>query len=347
MARRRPGVRGIGAVAALAIWACAAGRAGAQMSADSWSTDPAVASQNPSQPARFRSGPDFPLPAYRAIGSSLAGTGHFTEIGWGEAQVAAFVEGMRAAFLGQPIALDDQARQLLSEMASRAADRGSPQPGGGKAAGADLALPACGAIGSFLAQTGHFAELGWSEPQVGAFLDGMGAALRGRPFAFDDQARQLLSDVGRQIGDLEELRKLEAPRSVDPAGKLEWYMRKVRSRLGLQQSDSGLAYRVEGGRGGVRPRPGDTIVFTCTAIAADGATRLAQMSGERIRMKMDKLLPGLMEGIQMMTVDGSTVFVLPPRLSFGDNPWPDGVQRGSPVIFTVTLYDVNAAEASP
>lgn len=347
MARQRPGVRGIGALAALAVAACAADRAGAQMSADSWSTDPMVASQNSRQTARFRSGPNFPLPAYRAIGSSLARTGHFTEYGWSEAQVAAFVDGMRAAFQGKPFALDDQARQQLSEMARQAADGGQGSAGAGKPAGTDLPLPACGAIGSFLAQTGHFAELGWSEPQVGAFLDGMGAALRGRPFAFDDQARQLLSDVRRQIGDLEELRKLEAPRSVDPAGKLEWYMRKVRSRLGLQQSDSGLAYRVEPGRGGVRPRPGDTIVFKCTAVAADGATRLPQMSGERISMKMDKLLPGLMEGIQMMTVDGSAVFVLPPRLSFGDNPWPDGVQRGSPIIFTVTLYDVAAAEASP
>jgi len=69
------------------------------------------------------------------------------------------------------------------------------------------------------------------------------------------------------------------------------------------------------------------------------------MSGERIHMKMENLLPGLMEGLQMMTIDASAVFVLPPNLSFGNNPWPDGVQRGAPIIVTVTLYDVVAAGA--
>jgi FKBP-type peptidyl-prolyl cis-trans isomerase len=337
----------LGAVAALALAACAASRARAQMSADSWSTDPMVTSQNSWQTARFRSGPNFPLPAYGAIGSSLARTGHFAEIGWNETQVAAFLDGMRAAFQGKPTALDDKAQQLLSAMGRQSTGREPAQPGAGNAGGSDLPLSSCGAIGSFLAVTGHFAELGWSEPQVGAFLDGMGAALRGKPFALDDQARQLLSDIGRQISDIAEIRKLEAPRSLDPAGKLEWYMRKVRNRLGLQQSESGLAYRVERGRGGVRPRPGDTIVFTCTAIAADGSTRLPQLSGEKVRAKLDGLLPGLMEGLQMMTVDGSAVFVLPPGLSFGENPWPDGVQRGSPIIFTVTLVDVAPREASP
>ena len=48
-------------------------------------------------------------------------------------------------------------------------------------------------------------------------------------------------------------------------------------------------------------------------------------------MKMENLLPGLMEGLQMMTIDASAVFVLPPNLSFGNNPWPDGVQRGAPI----------------
>jgi len=331
------------ACVAAAALAWAAGRAGAQMSADTWSTDPATTVQAGGNGPRFRSGPDFPLRAYGAIGSSLAASGRFTEAGWNEAQVGAFLDGMRAAFQGKPLALDDEARRLMADVGRTAA-----QPGPARAAaGADFPLPACAAIGSFLAQSGHLAELGWSEAQIGAFLDGVGSALRSRPAALDEEARQLLADIGRQIGDIEELRRLEAPRSLDPEGRLDWYMRRICGRLGLQRSDSGLAYRVEPGRGGVRPRPGDTVVFTCTAIAADGSTKLAQMSGERIRTRMDKLLPGLMEGLQMMTIDGSAVFVVPPSLAFGANPWPDGVPRGAPIIFTVTLHDVTARETAP
>jgi len=340
----------IGAVAALAISACAAHRAGGQMSGETWSTDPTMSALNPGEAARFRSGPDFPTPVYSAIGSALALTGHFAEIGWNEAQVAAFLDGMRSAFQGRPVALDDRARQLLSDVGRLAGPASMPQaPGQGPrvAAGPDFPLASCSAIGSFLAMTGHLAELGWNEAQVVAYLDGMRAALLGKPFPFDEQARLLLSDIGRQIGDIEDLRKMETLNASDEAGRLAWYLRKARNRLGLQQSDSGLAYRVERGRGGVRPRPGDTIVFTCAAFTADGTTKLPQMSGERIRMKMDKLLPGLMEGLQMMSIDATAVFILPPKLSFGDNPWPDGVQRGSPIIFSVALHDVTAAEAPP
>jgi len=354
MAREGPGMTRIAlawAGAALALAAGASDRACAQMSADGWSTDPTMNTLNPGEAARFRSGPDFPLPAYGAVGASLAATGHFTEVGWNEAQVGAFLDGMRAAFQGRPAALDDRGRQLLSDLGRQATGLGSMAPVPGQAArvtaGSDFPLASCAAIGSFLAMTGHLPELGWSEAQVGAYLDGMRAALQGAPPALDEQARRLLADIGRQIADIESLRQLGAPPSGDESARMAWYLKRVRVRLGLQQSDSGLAYRVERGRGGVRPRPGDMIVFTCNAYTADGTTKLPQMSAERIRMRMDRLLPGLMEGLQMMSIDASAVFVVPPKLSFGDNPWPEGVQRGSPIVFSVVLYDVAAAENRP
>jgi hypothetical protein len=42
----------------------------------------------------------------------------------------------------------------------------------------------------------------------------------------------------------------------------------------------------------------------------------------------------------MMTRDSRAVFVLPPALSFGDGDWPPGVERGSPIVYQVTLHDV-------
>jgi FKBP-type peptidyl-prolyl cis-trans isomerase len=338
-----------GSFLALALAMLCAGRCGAQMTSDEWSTDPTMMALNPGQAFRLGAGEDFPMPTYGAIGSSLARSGHLVELGWNEAQASAFLEGMRAAFLGKPYPLDDRAQQLLSEIGRRAAAQRSAQPGPAQAKAVapdpDFPLASCNAIGSFLAMTGHFAELGWNEAQTSAFLEGMRSALQGKALPFDESARRLLSDIGRQITDIQNLRKLDAPSSLDDAGRLAWYMKKVRNRMGLQQSDSGLAYRVEAGRGGVRPRPGDTIMFTCNATDANGTRKLPQMSGERIHMKMENLLPGLMEGLQMMTIDASAVFVLPPNLSFGNNPWPDGVQRGAPIIVTVTLYDVVAAGA--
>jgi FKBP-type peptidyl-prolyl cis-trans isomerase len=330
---------------ALALAAFALGRAGAQMTADSWSTDPSMASPIPGRAARAKSGPEFPLPVYSAIGSSMLRTGSFAQLGWDEARITAFIDGMRAAFQGKPFPLDEKTGQLLSDMARQTAGPGPTPPSSGPRPSFSIAQ--CSAVGSFLAESGHLPELEWNDGQIGAFLDGMRAALQGRPLPLDEKARQLRFDIGRQIADQEAFRKLEAPASPNEAGRLDWYMKKVRIHLGLQLSASGLAYRIERGRGGVRPRTGDTVVLTCNAVAANGTTRLPQLSGERFRVKMGQLLPGLKEGLQMMTPDGSAIFVLPPSLSFGQNPWPDGVERGAPIIFTVILHDVIDAEASP
>ena len=120
-------------------------------------------------------------------------------------------------------------------------------------------------------------------------------------------------------------------------------MKEMRKRFFLQQTDDGLGYRIEAGRGGPRPRPGDTVVITCIAAAADGKTNLPQLSSKRIRVRMADLLPGFVEGLQMMTVDAKAVLVMPPNLSFGAGEWPDGVERGTSLVFWVTLHEIVGA----
>jgi len=221
-------------------------------------------------------------------------------------------------------------------------------PKQGASAGDAPALPlaAYSALGSSLEQTGHLGELGWSEAQFNAFIEGLRSAYQGKPFPMDDAAQRLAAEVGRRIGELGARGQAQAQAAWNPADKerLARYFRDMQKRLSLQIADSGLGYNVQPGRNGVRPRPGDTIVLTVNATAADGTTRLPQLSAERIRVRMEGMLPGLMEGLQMMTVGSEAVFVLPPSLSFGDKPWPDGVGRGSPLVYWVTLHDVTAAQ---
>lgn len=225
--------------------------------------------------------------------------------------------------------------QPSTEMPSAAA-----KPQG--AAPQDYPLFAFSALGSSLEQTGHFGDLGWSEAQFNAFLDGMRAAYQGKAFSMDASAQRLSAEVARRIGEIAAQARPQESWASPRKGRLEGYMRDMERRLGLQQSASGLGYNVQPGKNGVRPRPGDTILVTVHATAADGTTRLAQLSAERISIRMDGMMPGLMEGLQMMTEGAEAVFVIPPSLSFGDNAWPDGVERGSPLVYWVTLHGVTA-----
>ncbi len=199
------------------------------------------------------------------------------------------------------------------------------------------------AIGSSFAESSHLPELGWDEAQIAAFIEGVRAAFRGKAYSFDDRARMVSAEMGRRVREIVAREKQAAALVYAQPGRLEAYMKEMRKRLRLQQTSSGLGYRINPGRGGIRPRPGDTIVVTCIATAADSTTKLPQLSSERAPLKMVDLLPGFMEGLQMMTVDASAVFVLPPALSFGEGEWPDGVDRGTPLVFWVTLHEVVGA----
>jgi FKBP-type peptidyl-prolyl cis-trans isomerase len=301
---------------------------------------PAATAQAPGAPAK--PSPAFPLSAFAELGSSIAQSSHFGELGWTDEQFGAFIDGMKAAFDGKPVAMDDTGHRLSAEMSRRidAIDAGTTSPPKG-----DFPLAAYAAFGSTVGLGGHFGDVGWTREQFDSFAEGMRSAFRGKPFEVTDPARMLADEMGRRIATLESAVQ-PAPEPFDP-GKLVAYMKDATKRYHLQLSDSGLGYNVSVGSNGIRPRPGDTVVISCGAMAADGTTRLPQLSSDRIRSKLAQMFPGFREGLQMMTVGSHAVFVLPPALTFGHGKWPEGVQEGSPLVFEVTLFDVVSPPPAP
>lgn len=196
-------------------------------------------------------------------------------------------------------------------------------------------------LGSTFAQNARLADLGWDEKQFDAFVDGLRATFRGRPYAFSPDAQRLQAAVGQRVSELSahDMRSYFA----DP-GRLETYMKERTRELHLQRTESGLAFGLISRNGNSRPGPDDTVVVTYQAVAADGQTDLPGISADRRRVRVGELpLPGLVEGLQMMAAGGSALFIVPPDLSYGDGAWPAGVERGTPLIFTVVLHEIEAA----
>ncbi|MEO7598764.1 MAG: FKBP-type peptidyl-prolyl cis-trans isomerase [Opitutus sp.] len=121
-------------------------------------------------------------------------------------------------------------------------------------------------------------------------------------------------------------------------------MKSARANFGLQQSDSGLLFKVLAAGGGPRPRKEDTVVLSVKATAPDGKTALPQLTGEHVRVHVRDLLPGLVEGIRMMTLGSRMVLVVPPALSFANAAWPAGIPTGIPLLFELSLEDIVTEE---
>jgi FKBP-type peptidyl-prolyl cis-trans isomerase len=192
-------------------------------------------------------------------------------------------------------------------------------------------------LGSSFAQSNHLPELNWSDEQVAAFIEGMKAAFAGKPFPFGEDAKNLSFEMGKRV------RQLEAQgraRMFSVPGNLEKYLLSTGRRLKLDVSDSGLWFSIRAVGKGDRPGPADTIVISCTALAADLKTSLPDLSAAHYKVRVAELLPGLREGVQMMAVGSDGAFLVAPKLSFGDGAWPSGVEKGSPILFQVKLEDV-------
>ena len=243
---------------------------------------------------------------------------------------------------------------LLSLIVSVAAQTAVVTDQGGKSAAnppasAPRSFPpaAYAALGSSFVLAGSLTDLGWNEDEIAAFVDGVRIAFQGKRYVFDETARQLSVEMGRRVHEIETRRQQQAVGTSARPEQFAQYIKEMRKRFPLQLSDSGLAYYIQPGQAGARPRPGDTVVVSCVAMAADATTKLPQLSNDRVRLKLAGLLPGFIEGLQMMTVDGQAMFIFPPELSFGESEWPEGVDRGSPLVFQVTLHEVIGAGPAP
>src|SRR5688572_27015698 len=84
---------------------------------------------------------------------------------------------------------------LLPPLAAAFAAEPPPAP----APAAPYPQEAYASLGSNFARDTGLAQLGWTEEQFNAFLDGVRATYRGRPYAFSEQAVRLQKDVQERL----------------------------------------------------------------------------------------------------------------------------------------------------
>jgi FKBP-type peptidyl-prolyl cis-trans isomerase FkpA len=204
-------------------------------------------------------------------------------------------------------------------------------------------LQGLAAIGSQVATENHLRDMGWTTAEVDAFISGIHAAIQGNPIPFNGAARQVKTAMTKRLAEIDSRERQAA--FADPAN-LKKYLKNICKRYSLEQSDSGLCYKINPGPSGSRPGPDDSVLFSCTAYASDGTTPIISLTNENARDRISNMLPGFAEGIQMMTVGGEGIFVLPPALSFGSGAWPQGVDAGTPLIFVIKLKQIVVAESA-
>ncbi len=188
------------------------------------------------------------------------------------------------------------------------------------------------ALGSFMAENNHIPWLHWTAPQFEAFQRGLRASYEGHTVPMDDESIKLRDQISAIIQS-----RLGPAKTANPVDE---YFQNLREKENVQQTKSGLHYRITEVGKGDKPDSEATVVVSYAARLPTGES-LPMLSRARVRTAVRDLLPGLAEGVQLMMPGGKALVYLPPSLSFGNGEWPAGVPKGAPIIFFLELHDVS------
>ncbi len=108
-----------------------------------------------------------------------------------------------------------------------------------------------------------------------------------------------------------------------------------------KKTASGLAYRVlSPGTGTAHPTATNTVVVNYSGWTLDGKMfDSSVVRGQPARFRLDKVIKGWTEGVQLMTKGEKARFWIPGELAYGDKPGRPGAPTGM-LVFDIELIDI-------
>ncbi len=125
----------------------------------------------------------------------------------------------------------------------------------------------------------------------------------------------------------------------------EEFLTKNKDMDGVEVSESGLQYKIIEPGSGASPRGEDLVVVNYRGKLLDGTEfDSSYKRGEPAEFPLKGVIPGWIEGLQMMKKGGKAEFFIPPALDYGDRP-RQNIPANAVLIFEVELLDVKKAPA--
>lgn len=134
----------------------------------------------------------------------------------------------------------------------------------------------------------------------------------------------------------------------------EKFLTDNKGKDGVKTTDSGLQYKVEKEGDGAQPKADDTVKVHYTGKLIDGTVFDSSVErGEPVTFKVQEVIPGWIEGLQLMKIGGKYTFYIPSKLGYGEFGAGPSIPPNSVLIFDVELLDIikedagDKAEAKP
>mgnify|MGYP001074909755 CR=1 FL=1 len=170
---------------------------------------------------------------------------------------------------------------------------------------------------------------------------GLFDALEGNDAYFNDSIReQLVQDFNEVVKKIENKRFMQMVIENKQAGKQ--FLEQNKEAPGVVELPSGLQYKIlKLGFGEDFPAANDSITIHYRAMYTDRTTFDMSYETGPVGIRVDHLVQGLSNGIQLMRKGGIYEFYIPSELGYGDQNYRDMIPGGSTVIYSVELIDIH------
>jgi peptidylprolyl isomerase len=114
-----------------------------------------------------------------------------------------------------------------------------------------------------------------------------------------------------------------------------------------KRTKSGLRYRVIEAGTGKSPNASDMVVVHYSGWTTDGEMfDSSVVRGQPMTFRLDQVIKGWTEGVQLMKTGEKTRFWIPADLAYGDTPTRPGAPAGM-LVFDIELIEIKNAPQPP
>ncbi|HUS38818.1 MAG: FKBP-type peptidyl-prolyl cis-trans isomerase [Pirellulales bacterium] len=110
---------------------------------------------------------------------------------------------------------------------------------------------------------------------------------------------------------------------------------------GVVTQPSGLQYKILKEGDGPKPKATDTVKVHYRGTLIDGTEFDSSLGGDPLEFRLDRVVKGWTQGLQLMPVGSKWMLYLPSELGYGENPpGRSGIKPGDALIFEVELLEI-------
>lgn len=196
-------------------------------------------------------------------------------------------------------------------------------------------------LGEYVANLKQGQEQFIGELPTELVINGFSEGIKGQSSLKRNEIETILKDLDKKIQEKLEAEAKKAASDNLNAGKE--FLKENAKKEGVVTTASGLQYKVITQGEGKAPKKGDTISVTYRGSTIDGAVFDEQK--KPVEFPLDNMIPGWVEGIQLMKVGSEFELYIPSELGYGESAVGQLIKPNSVLIFNVKLVDVKEQKA--